>query len=326
MVPARTLMHALMAAALLPALAGCSGGDDPAVSDPAVQAAASQAQAAFQAEQDQWRDRRLDDLLKPDGWTSLTGLHWLQVRKHFVGSGPENGIRLPQGPEKLGLVDLEPDGTVYFTPASGVTVLRGDAPLRGRTRLQTDADGQSADVITFDDGKGSASVIKRGQRHALRTRHADAYTRTGFTRLEYWPANPDWTLPARFIANPPGSTQEVVTLINTVEQLPNPGVLEFEHGGATHRLQALDDGSDMLFVIFADRTNRDQSYSAGRYLAVPRPDGNGNTRIDFNQSYNPPCVFTDYATCPLPPRENRLNIAIEAGEKRYARPKPPAES
>lgn len=325
MVPAWTLTRLLIATLLLSPLGGC-GRDDAPVADPAKQAAANQAQAAFQAEQDQWRDQRLDGLLKPDGWTSLTGLHWLQTRKHFVGSGAENGIRLPQGPEKLGLVDLEQDGSVYFTPASGVTVLRGDIPLRGRTRLQTDADGQAADVLTFDEGKGSASVIKRGQRHALRTRHADAYTRTGFTRLEYWPANRDWKIPARFIANPPGSTQDVVTLINTVEHLPNPGVLEFEHGGAIHRLQALDDGSDALFVIFADRTNRDQSYSAGRYLAVPKPDGSGRTSIDFNQSYNPPCVFTDYATCPLPPRDNRLNIAIEAGEKRYVRPKPPAES
>ncbi len=101
--------------------------------------------------------------------------------------------------------------------------------------------------------------------------------------------------------------------------MTNPGVLEFERGGKTFRLEALDEGEGTLFLVFADRTNGQGSYGAGRFIDAARPDAQGNVLIDFNQAYNPPCAFTPFATCPLPPPENRLDLAVEAGEKSYAK-------
>ena len=104
------------------------------------------------------------------------------------------------------------------------------------------------------------------------------------------------------------------------DEMPNPGAVEFQRDGKTYRLEALDEGGDELFLIYADRTSGHGSYGAGRYLYTAMPDAKGNVVLDFNQGYNPPCAFTAFATCPLPPPENRLDLAITAGEKAYAKP------
>src|SRR5690606_31298825 len=127
-----------------------------------------------------------------------------------------------------------------------------------------------------------------------------------------------WKIDARFVSHPAGKTIEIQNIIGSLEAMPNPGAVEFERDGASYRLEALDDGSGGLFLVMADRTSGHDSYGAGRYLYAPKPGADGKVALDFNRAYNPPCAFTAYATCPLPPPENRLDLAVTAGEKKYA--------
>lgn len=293
-------------------LAGC-GKDDVA------EAPTSSAEnAAFNAAQHAWRAQRKAELLQPDGWTSLVGLHWIDPGSHYLGSDADNGIRLAAGPAHLGMLTLKGE-TLRFSPESKVAVTLDGQPFKRGVALRTDGDPAGPSVIGFDEGKGLATVIKRGNRYALRVKHADAPTRTGFAGLEYWPADRAWQVPARFVAHPAGKTLDVVNIIGTTEPVPNPGAVEFEREGSTYRLEALDEGDGKLFLILADRTSGHGSYGAGRYLYAGLPDREGRVMLDFNQAYNPPCAFTSFATCPLPPPENRLDLRITAGEKTYAK-------
>ncbi|WP_460813571.1 DUF1684 domain-containing protein [Luteimonas pelagia] len=288
--------------------------------DPEAARAEAAAQARFERERDQWRTERRDALLAPDGWTSLVGLHWLEAgAAHRVGSGPANGVRLATGPASLGVMHVE-DGGVRFVPADGAVLTLDDAPLEGPARLRADTDDAGPSRIGFDEGLGQATVIERGGRLALRVRHAAAPTRSRFAGLDYWPGGRDWQVEARFDPNPAGHTMPVANIIGGLEDMPNPGAVVFERDGVRHRIEALDEGDGTLFLIFADRTSGHGSYPAGRYLKAPKPDARGRLVLDFNRAYNPPCAFTAFATCPLPPPENRLDLAIEAGEKAYAKP------
>lgn len=301
--------RAVLATLLAFGIAAC--GDDQA-----ARQAEAQKRQAFEATQQVWRAQRVAELTKPDGWTSLVGLHWVDPGDHFVGSDADNGIRLAMGPEHLGKVSLR-DGVVRFDAESGVDLTMDGVPLRGTATLRTDADPQGPSVLAFDGGKGLLTAIRRGERIALRVRHADAPSRTGFAGLDYWPGGEEWAVKSRFVPHPPGKTIPVATIIGTIEPMPNPGALEFEREGRTFRIEALDEGEGTLFLVFADRTSGHGSYPAGRYLDVPMPDAAGNVTVDFNQARNPPCAFTAFATCPLPPPENRLDLPVTAGEKAY---------
>ena len=308
----RILLPALCAALL----AACGG-------DEAADAARAQAEAAlataFANEQAAWRAERREGLLKPDGWTSLIGLHWIEPGAHYVGSDADNGIRLAIGPEHMGLLRLE-KGVATFVPESDATLTLDGAPLTAAATLRTDSDEAGPSVIAYDEGKGLATVIKRGDRYALRVKHADAPTRLHFAGLQYWPGGRDWKVDAKFVPHPAGKTIPIVNIVGMTDEVPNPGAVEFQRDGRTYRLEALDEGGDELFLIYADRTSGHGSYGAGRYLYAAKPDAGGNVVLDFNQGYNPPCAFTAFATCPLPPPENRLDLAITAGEKAYAKP------
>ena len=270
----------------------------------------------FAATEAEWRDARRDGLLAPDGWTSLVGLHWIDPDSHDVGSAPGNGIRLAMGPPRLGMLALE-DGSVRFTPDPAATVSIDGEAATGDVALRTDGDPAGPSAIAFDAGKGKATVIERAGRLALRVRHADAPTRVQFAGLDYWPADPAWVVAGHFVPHPPGKTLEIASIIGNVDKVANPGAIEFTRDGKTFRIEALDEGEDTLFLVFADRTNGHGSYGAGRFLDVARPDAQGNVQVDFNHAYNPPCAFTPFATCPLPPPENRLDLSITAGEKAY---------
>ena len=275
------------------------------------------AQAAFDRELELWRQQRVADLTRPDGWTSLVGLHWIEPGAHYIGSSAGNGIQLAVGPAHFGMIDLGNGGRLRFVPESATPVTLDGEPLKGEAILRADDAPTGPSVLGFDEGKGIATVIKRGNRYALRVKHADAATRTGFRGLEYWPASADWRVQGRFVANAPGKTLEIANIIGTTDPVPNPGAIEFERDGKTYRIEALDEGAETLFLVFADRTSGHGSYPAGRFLDVPKPGVGGTVLLDFNQAYNPPCAFTPFATCPLPPRENRLDLAIQAGEKTY---------
>ncbi len=289
------------------AISGC--GQDEAARRPV-----EKIDANFLAAQEQWRAQRREELLKPDGWTSLIGLHRLQLKAHYIGSSPGSGIRIAAGPERLGMVS-EQDAHVYFTPEPGLALTINGEPLKGRIELPDDRQPQPG-VIAFDEGKGLLTVIERGGDHYLRIKHADAPSRVQFHGLDYWNADPDWRVQARFIAHPAGRTLPIVDIIGVTTPTPNPGAVEFEHGGQRYRMEAIGAPDGALFFVFADRTSGHGSYPAGRFLDVAAPV-NGMVTLDFNQAYNPPCAFTPFATCPLPPPENRLDLAVTAGEKIY---------
>lgn len=301
----------LLAAALS---AGCGGGGagDAPPETPAVD-------TAFQSDNTAWRLRRLEALTAADGWASLVGLYPIELKAHYVGSDARSGLRLPHGPPQLGLLQ-QAGGRVWFTPERGVVVTRGGEPLpAGRVELRDDG-APDPTVLGFDDGKGLLTVIERSGRRALRVWHADADARTRFGALDYWPLDPGWRIEGRLQPHPAGRKLEIVDILGNLRPMPNPGVVVFERDGAEHRLEALEGADGGLFLMFADATSGHGSYGAGRYLDTPPPAADGRVPLDFNRAINPPCAFTDYATCPLPPRENRLGIAVAAGEKRYARP------
>lgn len=298
----------LSAACLVVTLASCERAAAPA-------APAPQVDKVFLADDAVWRTQRRQSLLRPDGWTSLIGLHWIELKAHYLGSSADSGIRLAKGPPKMGLLQQQ-DGRLYFTPEKGVALTLDGQPLRGRVELKTDQDAAPS-VLDFDDGEGLLTVIQRGERRGLRVKHADAPARTGFAGLDYWPADPSWRVDARFVPHPPGKTIEIANIIGTLDQTPNPGVVAFQRSGKPYRLEALDNGDGTLFLIFADRTSGHGSYGAGRYIDTDKPAADGRVAVDFNRAYNPPCAFTAFATCPLPPPENRLDLMIAAGEKAY---------
>lgn len=299
-----------MGLSMLMLLAACSDK-----SQTSGKPALSADEAQYLSDENLWRIQRQEKLTQPDGWTSLIGLHWLTLPSHYVGSSARSGIRLAAGPDSLGMFTR--DGQrVFFTPDRGVPLTLDGEPLKGRVELKDDSQGAPS-VVGFDEGKGKLTVIQRAGNRALRVKHADALSRTQFQPIEYWPPDRDWRIEATFVPHPAGKTLPIATIIGTTDDTPNPGALEFQRDGKTYRIEALDQGESTLSLIIADRTSGHESYGAGRYLDVPRPDAQGKVVIDFNRAYNPPCAFTPFATCPLPPNENRLDLAITAGEKRY---------
>ena len=304
-------------AALAVWLAAC--GVNPPTTTNGEGDATAAADPQFVADNDAWRAQRREGLLQPDGWTSLIGLHWIELPAHYVGSGATNGIRLAKGPEKLGMLQQQ-DGRVFLVPEQGVALTVDGEPAKGRFELHSDHE-DAPTVVGFDEGKGQLTLVERNGRKALRVKHAEAESLTKFGTLDYWPADSSWRVAARFVPHPPGKTIEIMDITSSRQAQPNPGVVEFERDGATYRLEALEGADGGFFLILADRTSGQGSYGAGRYLYTDAPDADGRVVVDFNRAYNPPCAFTDYATCPLPPPENRLDLAVTAGEKKYVRPK-----
>lgn len=271
------------------------------------------ATTAYPDEIKTWREQRTERLTAPEGWLSLVGLHWLDKGTHSIGSAADNDIVLSIGPPKLGSVTLD-GAIVTLALAEGVEASIGDTAAR-TAPLVADSSG-SPTVVRI--GQTSFSLIERSGRYGLRVRDPQAKSRSGFVGIDYFEIDPAWRFEARFEAHPAGRTIDIVNVLDMLEPTKNPGVVVFEKNGKQYRLEALDDtGDGQLFLIFADRTNGKTTYGPGRFLYAP-PPVDGKTVVDFNRAYNPPCAFSAYSTCPLPPPENRMDVAVQAGEKKYA--------
>jgi len=149
----------------------------------------------------------------------------------------------------------------------------------------------------------------------LRARDSEAETRTGFLGLDYFDFDPAWRVEARWEAHPEGTTIPIADVLGELREQANPGRAVFEMDGRQFALEALA-AEDQLFFILADRTSGRESYGLGRFLYADLP-ADGRVVLDFNRSYNPPCAFNAYTTCPLPPPENRLDVPVKAGERGY---------
>jgi hypothetical protein len=272
--------------------------------------------AAYQQEIEKWHDERAAELKSEDGWLALVGLFWLKEGENKVGSDPSNSIVLPQGkaPKVAGSVWLE-KGSLRLDalPDSGIT--NAGKPVT-TLALESDTDGKQT-VLNL--GSLSFYVIKRGENYGVRVKDKENPDRLHFAGLDYYPADPKWRLEAKLQPYDPPKAIPITNILGMVEDMISPGAVVFEFAGKTYRLDAVEEkGSKQFFLIFADGTTGRETYGAGRYLYADPPDGEGTVIVDFNRAYNPPCAFTNYATCPLPPSQNRLALRIEAGEKTYA--------
>ncbi|MCX7555475.1 DUF1684 domain-containing protein [Xanthomonadaceae bacterium JHOS43] len=263
------------------------------------------------------RQAREAGLKRPLGWLSLVGLHWIEPGRHALGSSTDNGIVLAVGPARLGTVVLA-DDTVTLEPVESAMFLVDGAVAEGAFVLKPDSSGAPTQV-TFDEGRSGFNLIERDGRFALRVRDSQARALREFSGLDFYPVDADWRAEARFEPHAEGSTIEIANVINQLQPMPNPGALVFERDGRTHRIEAIGNDDGSLSLIFADRTSGRETYGAGRFLDTAAPR-DGVVTVDFNLAYNPPCAFNDYSTCPLPPPENRLDLAVTAGEKKYIRP------
>jgi uncharacterized protein (DUF1684 family) len=252
----------------------------------------------------EWQKNRDARLRKEDSWLTLIGLHWL--------TDGENSVTLTKpGAPPVRL--LRAGATTTLHAGEGMTI--DGKPVAGDVPLRADADEGGPTIVQM--GSVRFNVIKRGDRYGLRVKDAEAETRTQFQGLEYYPIDPKWRVTAKFEAYHPPKSIPITDVTGMKSDNISPGSLVFEIDGKEHRLDPiLEEGSDEYFLIFRDATSADTTYPAGRYLYAPQAK-DGKTVIDFNKAYNPPCAFTPYATCPLPPMQNRLAVRIEAGEKKY---------
>jgi uncharacterized protein (DUF1684 family) len=269
--------------------------------------------AAYAEEVEQWKSKRLASLKGEDGWLSLVGLHWLKEGENRFGSDPSNDVALPEGkaPRVAGSLFLN-GGKVKIEARPDAGVTSEGKPVTSLD-LQTDEGGKltvlKLSTLTFH-------VIKRGERIGLRVKDSAAPERTNFRGLEYFPLDERWRVEARFEPHDPPVTIPITNVLGMEEDTPSPGSVVFDVNGQTYRLDALtEQGEEQFFIIFADSTSGRETYGAGRYLYAGPPDSTGRLLIDFNKAYSPPCAFTKYATCPLPPEQNKLPLRVEAGEK-----------
>jgi uncharacterized protein (DUF1684 family) len=261
---------------------------------------------AHRAEIEQWQQKRAERLKAEDGWLSLIGLYWLNEG--------DNVISLPSaGSPTLKLA--RSGAVVTLEPSAGMTI--AGQPVIGPTALRNDAEPEGSTVVQM--GSVRFQVIKRGEKYGLRVKDAEAQTRTHFQGLDYYDIDPKWRVEARYEPYSPEKKIPITDVTGMTSDNIAPGALVFSVDGQEYRIDpVLEEGTDELFIIFKDATSRDATYQAGRYVYAVKPGADGKTVIDFNKAYNPPCAFTSFATCPLPPPQNRLPIRIEAGEKRYS--------
>lgn len=273
--------------------------------------------ARYESALAEWRADRVASLKGPDGWLNLAGLYWLKEGRNSFGAAAGNDLVAPEGsaPARLGSFLVE-DGAVTFRAAPEADVLHGETPV---TEMLL-ANDQEKEATLLTSGSLAWTVIRRMDRLGVRLRDYDHPAVASFAGIESYPADPTWRIEARFEPYPEPRTIRVPTVVEGLGWEPTaPGTLEFEARGKTLSLEAYrsDDG---FMIVFADGTTGDTTYPAGRYLKADLPADDGTTVLDFNKAYNPPCVFSEYATCPLATPRNRLPVAVEAGEKYAEKP------
>jgi uncharacterized protein len=268
---------------------------------------------AYIKEVEAWRASRVERLTAPGGWLSLIGLHFLEPEENTVGTAEDNQIVIKAGPEHLGTVTLNKDGRVHLQVNPGTGVKVDDREVLSAD-LQSDSDGAPTMVTA---GTMSFYVINRGGKLALRVKDSESERRRNFAGIDYYPIDPSWKIEARWV---PFERPRQVMIKNILDQESSAlvmGKVVFEREGRTFELLPLQETlGEPLFFIISDATSGTETYGAARFVYADAPV-DGKVTIDFNQAVNPPCAFTPFATCPLPPSENVLPIAVTAGEKDY---------
>ena len=264
-----------------------------------------------------WHKKRIDYLKRDNGWLNLEGLFWLHKGVNTFGSaaGADCHYVNASFPEQLGSFIYEGDSVVWKNTSANTITINKKTTVKEEAYKVFSAGASYSDQV-MDYGQFSWVIIKREDKVGVRFRNLKANTLLNFKGIERFTVNDNWKLKARLVQ----PAQDFLMITNVLGQTTaskNAGTLHFQKDGVDYTLDVIDEGGSTLFIVFADQTSGLSTYGAGRFIDVPKPDKDGNTEIDFNIAYNPPCAFTAFATCPLPPKQNRLALKIEAGEKNY---------
>ncbi len=275
--------------------------------------------SAHKDEIEAWRQQRHARLLRPTGWLTLVGLFWLHEGANSCGIDSTNQVVFPpeRGPARAGTFWRTGD-SVWFESSEDAHVT-SNAQQISRLGLLSDGNG-TQDPTMLEMNSLLFYVIKRGDELGVRVKDTASVLRKKFKGMEYFPVDPTWRINARFDRYETPVKVPIGTTAGTMDTFEAPGAVVFSRGGTTYRLDAVvETGSESeLFIMFMDGTSGKETYGGGRQLYAPMPDSIGDVILDFNKAYNWPCVFTEFATCPIPPKQNRLQLRIEAGEKMYA--------
>lgn len=264
-----------------------------------------------------WRESMDASIRKENGWLALAGLYWLQEGENTFGSAATNDIVLPDpSPRQAGTFHVR-NGRIHLGPSNaGVLQINGQAA--GASALELDTSGDPTHISL---GQLTMIVIQRGEKIGVRLWDNNRLARQTYPRRIWFPGDLSWRLEADFKAHHRPITLSIPNILGEATEEAGVGQVVFSRRDQEHRLEAIQTESGGLWLIFGDLTNGAETYPSGRFLLSP-PPAEGRVVVDFNRAYNPPCAFTDFATCPLPPRENVLDLRVQAGE-RY---QPPAGS
>jgi len=270
------------------------------------------ASADYIKQLNEWDAGRVAELKADDGWLNLVGLYWLDEGKNTFGSGSDNALVFPAGSidESAGYFERTGSTIKLVTNDTGVQI--DGKPANNSIIFSIDMQG----VPEISSGSLRWGVIKRDDKIGIRVRDLKSPAPAAFKGIERFPANTAWIIPAKLDTTANSSGIMITNKIGQTTKQNSPGKLVFKINNKRYTLDALDEGDNML-IVFGDATNGKTTYPSGRFIEVKKPGTDGATVIDFNMAYNPPCAFTDYATCPLPPSQNKLPVAITAGEKNY---------
>ena len=264
-----------------------------------------------------WRADRLASLSGETGWLTPIALYWLKEGRNTFGRDASNAFVLNHDAlrAQAGEFVLR-QGQVSVIARRGSGLTSGGAPVR-RLQLVADTKAQPTELVA---GTLHFTLIERAGHMGVRVRDSVSPERSEFHGLDYFAFRPDWAVDARFEPYVPSHEITIINILGMEVKMSSPGAAVFERDGQTWRLDTLleEPGDDKLFVMFSDQTSGRETYGAGRYLYAPLPTG-GRMHLNFNRAYNPPCAFTHFATCPLPPPQNQLALRVDAGELKYQR-------
>lgn len=266
------------------------------------------AQGSYEASIETWRRDQNAALTADDGWLTVVGLFWLKAGPNRAGTDPSSDIVLPAGtaPPRVGVFRLE-NGQATFEAEPGASVLVNGRQI-ATARLKPDVDHVVVGDLTM-------FVIRRGDRYGVRLRNSNSRARRTFAGRVWYPVRSSFRVTGRFVPYNPPRQVSIVNVIGDISAMTSPGYVEFTLNGRSLRLDPVTEpGADELFFIFNDLTAGTGTYPAGRFLYTALPK-NGVVELDFNRAVSPPCAFTAFATCPLPPKQNRLPLRIEVGER-----------
>ncbi|MEQ8302097.1 MAG: DUF1684 domain-containing protein [Cyclobacteriaceae bacterium] len=271
---------------------------------------------AYQQEVDAWHRNRVENDLKgPTGWLNLAGLFWLNEGFNTFGSGEENDLVFPEGKiaANAGTFSLQ-QGLVTLTAQKDSEIMHEDSIVTSMVVHYPD----SSFYPMMIHGSLQWFVIERNGAVGVRLRDLESEAVANFEGVDRYPIDPHWRVEADFEWAEGNRTIDVTNILGQTYAQASPGTLVFAIDGKTYRLDVLDEGGEEYFVIFGDKTNELETYPSGRYMYISKPDNNGMVIVDFNKSYNPPCAFSSFATCPVPPKQNVLGLSIRAGEKNFS--------